>query len=111
MVLIMKHYDNSGTLASFETELAMLKLFPSGLVEVLDLQAFLNPSKTFDQELDSLNSKYEADLDPLVKEHSMARARNTDNESSKVVAAQAKIAALDSWYESEGDALIIKYFS
>lgn len=75
------------------------------------IEGINNPPKTFDQELDSLNLKYEADLDPLVKEHSMARARNTDNENSKVLSAQAKIATLDAWYETERDLLMLKYFS
>lgn len=69
-----------------------------------------NPTKTFDQELDYLNLNYETDLKLLVEEHNLARARNTDNESSKVMAAQAKITALDSWYSTEFDTLIIKHF-
>lgn len=86
----------------------VLSFDESGLPLIID---YAEPVKTFDQELSELNTKYEAASESLIKEHSTARARNTDNEISKVLAAQAKIAALDLWYESKCDALIIKYFS
>lgn len=72
---------------------------------------FGEPVKTFDEELSALNDDYQSKLTPLVAEASLAAARNIDNQSSKLVAARAKIADLDTWYATEQEALFIKYFS
>tara|TARA_R110000782_G_C14819187_1_gene413764 strand:- start:24009 stop:24329 length:321 start_codon:yes stop_codon:yes gene_type:complete len=105
----MIHYNNNGALASFETEEAMLKTFPNGLAEVVDLQAFLNPPLTFDQELDSLNSKYDSDFIDLVNEYNRAVARDGVTESVKVDTVRSKMTTLDSEYDSAFMALLIKY--
>lgn len=107
----MIHYDNNGTLASFESQEAMLAYFPNGLTQVTDLSDYINPPLTYDIESKALNVTFDLDMKTFTDQYSTAMARNGGTQSDKVTAAQQKITDLDTWYNTESDALIIKYFS
>lgn len=74
-----------------------------------DIIAHNNPIKTFDQELDSLNSKYDSDFSDLVSEYNRAVARDGVTESVKVDTVRSKMTTLDSEYDDAFMSLLIKY--
>ena len=65
------------------------------------------PPKTFEQELDELNAKYDSDFNALVKEYNRAVARDGVPEGVKVSAVRAKMVTLDNEYDDAVMALTI----
>lgn len=67
------------------------------------------PPLTFDEELELLNTSNSEKMKELVDEYNLAVARDGATETVKVANARAKIEALDTEYENEFTALLIKY--
>lgn len=74
---------------------------------------FKLPTKSNDQllneEMEALNKQYDANMLSLANEYNIAVARDASTETEKVLAARAKIDALDLQYDSDQAKLIAKY--
>lgn len=110
------YFENENTIPESDPRVsAFFKAIPAGKVLSFDENGlpliidYVEPVKTFDQELDSLNSKYDSDFTDLVSEYNMAVARDGVTESVKVDTVRSKMTTLDSEYDDAFMALLIKH--
>lgn len=88
---------------------AIIACAPAGAVELTpeEVETLRNPPKTFEQELDELNSKYDSDFNALVDEYNRAVTRDGVVESVKVATVRAKMVTLDNEYDDAVMALML----